>query len=135
MNIPKHELVHRFDWFYVRDRADYSGKKTIVLYDYTAIHQNDRAEDTTPNTSTIMIEKARVAFVYQAKDDVPHGVCIRYNHLTRVECKTYFINGVEFDINPDLLTQEDKMYIELSGRLPEKFNASKSDIPQESKDD
>lgn len=118
------EIVYHFGWFFVREKKDYSGRHTIMLYNYMM---------TTYETQPITDERMKLyrSVEYQAIDGgIAHGTYAEINKDGKRVNETYYHNGVNLKVNPNRLTEADKMYIELSGRLPERFkNESKSDIP------
>lgn len=84
--------------FYIRDKKDYTGEHWIVL--------------SSPSSRLL-------AYIYEAKDDVPHGVMQIFDENGVLKRKTICYNGVDMEIDPDTLSAMELMYLKLSGRLPE----------------
>ena len=47
-----------------------------------------------------------------------HGDFRRYNEDSELEYATFYYQNKDLNVNPDALTERDKTYIMLSGRLP-----------------
>ncbi len=47
-----------------------------------------------------------------------HGECRTFFMNALPDFSTFYFQGINLDINPDTLTERDKAYIMLSGRLP-----------------
>ena len=52
------------------------------------------------------------------KNGIRHGVYERYYSNGELNYATFFFQGNDLNVNPDTLTERDKAYIMLSGRLP-----------------
>lgn len=68
------------------------------------------------------------AFRYKVDTNGIQGEFFAYDIYGFVIYHTWYHNGLDLKVNPDLLTDADKMYIVLSNRLPERFH----DKPQDS---
>lgn len=89
--------------------SDCDKKSPIVLY--SLLHKND---------DRFHISNLFKEYVYEAIDGVPHGVVKRLYPDGSVAVATVFCNGVNKDIHPDSLSEQDWLYFRMSGRLPEK---------------
>ncbi len=52
------------------------------------------------------------------QNDKRHGDFRRYNEDSELEYATFYYQNKNLNVNPDALTERDKTYIMLSGRLP-----------------